>query len=101
MTKVVVDVADVCKQQGVTGYPTFHYYRQGEFVSKYSGARSKQAFLDFFSEQQKQQEQAAKQEEQAAKQEKQPLKQEEQPPKQPPKQEQEQKAKAKTKKEEL
>ncbi|KAI0233262.1 Protein disulfide-isomerase A5 [Lamellibrachia satsuma] len=89
---------DVCKQQGVTGYPTFHYYRQGEFVSKYSGARSKQAFLDFFSEQQKQ---AAKQEEQAAKQEKQPPKQEEQPPKQPPKQEQEQKAKAKTKKEEL
>lgn len=88
----------MCKQQGVTGYPTFHYYRQGEFVSKYSGARSKQAFLDFFSEQQKQ---AAKQEEQAAKQEKQPPKQEEQPPKQPPKQEQEQKAKAKTKKEEL
>jgi len=77
----------------VTGYPTFKYYHQGGFVSKYSGARNKQAFLDFFAEQQEKVA-AAKQ---PPKQEK--PKQEEKP--KPQLKQQDSKAKGKTKKEEL
>ncbi|KAK2166678.1 hypothetical protein NP493_1310g00031 [Ridgeia piscesae] len=84
---------DACQKQGVTGYPTFKYYHQGGFVSKYSGARNKQAFLDFFAEQQEKVA-AAKQ---PPKQEK--PKQEEKP--KPQLKQQDSKAKGKTKKEEL
>lgn len=30
---------DLCKQEGVEGYPTFNYYNYGKFVEKYSGDR--------------------------------------------------------------
>lgn len=30
---------DICKQEGVEGYPTFNYYNYGKFVEKYSGDR--------------------------------------------------------------
>lgn len=30
---------DLCKQEGVDGYPTFNYYNYGKFVEKYNGER--------------------------------------------------------------
>lgn len=30
---------DLCKQEGVDGYPTFNYYNYGKFVEKYTGDR--------------------------------------------------------------
>ncbi|POI35454.1 hypothetical protein CIB84_000794, partial [Bambusicola thoracicus] len=30
---------DLCKQEGVDGYPTFNYYNYGKFVEKYTGER--------------------------------------------------------------
>lgn len=30
---------DLCKQEGVEGYPTFNYYNYGKNVEKYNGER--------------------------------------------------------------
>lgn len=30
---------ELCKQEGVEGYPTFNYYNYGKFVEKYDGDR--------------------------------------------------------------
>lgn len=30
---------ELCKQEGVEGYPTFNYYNYGKFVEKYNGDR--------------------------------------------------------------
>uniref|UniRef100_A0A670HLF2 Protein disulfide-isomerase A5 n=1 Tax=Podarcis muralis TaxID=64176 RepID=A0A670HLF2_PODMU len=30
---------DLCKQEGVDGYPTFNYYNYGKFIEKYNGDR--------------------------------------------------------------
>lgn len=30
---------ELCKQEGVEGYPTFNYYNYGKFVDKYNGDR--------------------------------------------------------------
>nr|XP_014352855.1 PREDICTED: protein disulfide-isomerase A5 [Latimeria chalumnae] len=30
---------DLCKQEGVEGYPTFNYYNYGKYIEKYSGDR--------------------------------------------------------------
>jgi len=30
---------ELCKQEGVEGYPTFNYYNYGKFVEKYGGDR--------------------------------------------------------------
>lgn len=42
---------ELCKQEGVEGYPTFNYYNYGKFLEKYNGERgvsSKQVTLFFF-----------------------------------------------------
>lgn len=38
---------DLCKQEGVEGYPTFNYYNYGKFVEKYSGDRGEAGFIGF------------------------------------------------------
>uniref|UniRef100_A0A672IME7 Thioredoxin domain-containing protein n=1 Tax=Salarias fasciatus TaxID=181472 RepID=A0A672IME7_SALFA len=38
---------DVCKQEGVEGYPTFSYYHYGKFVEKYNGDRGEAGFTGF------------------------------------------------------
>lgn len=30
---------ELCKQEGVEGYPTFNHYNYGKFVDKYNGER--------------------------------------------------------------
>lgn len=30
---------ELCKQEGVEGYPTFNHYNYGKFVEKYNGER--------------------------------------------------------------
>nr|XP_033801425.1 protein disulfide-isomerase A5 [Geotrypetes seraphini] len=38
---------DLCKQEGVEGYPTVNYYNYGKFVEKYLGERSESDFTGF------------------------------------------------------
>ncbi|CAM5146986.1 unnamed protein product [Eretmochelys imbricata] len=38
---------DLCKQEGVDGYPTFNYYNYGKFVEKYNGERGESGFASF------------------------------------------------------
>ncbi|XP_053900334.1 protein disulfide-isomerase A5 isoform X1 [Malaclemys terrapin pileata] len=38
---------DLCKQEGVDGYPTFNYYNYGKFVEKYNGERGESGFATF------------------------------------------------------
>ncbi|KAM8933475.1 protein disulfide-isomerase A5 [Pelodytes ibericus] len=38
---------DLCKQEGVEGYPTFNYYNYGKFSEKYSGERAESGFIGF------------------------------------------------------
>uniref|UniRef100_A0A3Q2GQW5 Protein disulfide isomerase family A, member 5 n=1 Tax=Cyprinodon variegatus TaxID=28743 RepID=A0A3Q2GQW5_CYPVA len=38
---------DLCKQEGVEGYPTFNYYNYGKFVEKYNGDRGEAGFIGF------------------------------------------------------
>ncbi|XP_013927921.1 PREDICTED: protein disulfide-isomerase A5 [Thamnophis sirtalis] len=35
---------DLCKQEGVDGYPTFNYYNYGKFIEKYNGDRVESGF---------------------------------------------------------
>ncbi|KAG8125183.1 putative Protein disulfide-isomerase A5 protein [Naja naja] len=35
---------DLCKQEGVDGYPTFNYYNYGKFIEKYNGDRGESGF---------------------------------------------------------
>jgi protein disulfide-isomerase-like protein len=37
---------DLCKEEDVSGYPTFRLYSNGGFIRKYTGARSKEGFLE-------------------------------------------------------
>ncbi|XP_028847852.1 protein disulfide-isomerase A5 [Denticeps clupeoides] len=38
---------ELCKQEGVEGYPTFNYYNYGKFGDKYSGDRGEAGFTGF------------------------------------------------------
>ncbi|XP_048340459.1 protein disulfide-isomerase A5 [Sphaerodactylus townsendi] len=38
---------DLCKQEGVDGYPTFNYYNYGRFIEKYNGERAESGFSTF------------------------------------------------------
>ncbi|XP_048834761.1 protein disulfide-isomerase A5 [Brienomyrus brachyistius] len=38
---------ELCKQEGVEGYPTFNYYNYGKFSEKYSGDRGEAGFSGF------------------------------------------------------
>uniref|UniRef100_A0A3B3XWP0 Thioredoxin domain-containing protein n=1 Tax=Poecilia mexicana TaxID=48701 RepID=A0A3B3XWP0_9TELE len=38
---------DLCKQEGVEGYPTFNHYNYGKFVEKYNGDRGEAGFIGF------------------------------------------------------
>ncbi|KAG7276430.1 hypothetical protein CRUP_007490 [Coryphaenoides rupestris] len=38
---------ELCKQEGVEGYPTFNYYNYGKFAEKYNGDRGEAGFLGF------------------------------------------------------
>uniref|UniRef100_A0A1A8FWA8 Protein disulfide-isomerase A5 n=2 Tax=Nothobranchius korthausae TaxID=1143690 RepID=A0A1A8FWA8_9TELE len=38
---------ELCKQEGVEGYPTFNYYNYGKFVEKYNGDRGEVGFTGF------------------------------------------------------
>uniref|UniRef100_A0A3B4UFR4 Protein disulfide isomerase family A, member 5 n=1 Tax=Seriola dumerili TaxID=41447 RepID=A0A3B4UFR4_SERDU len=38
---------ELCKQEGVEGYPTFNYYNYGKFVERYSGDRGEAGFTGF------------------------------------------------------
>ncbi|XP_054827326.1 protein disulfide-isomerase A5 [Eublepharis macularius] len=38
---------DLCKQEGVDGYPTFNYYNFGRFIEKYDGDRAESGFSTF------------------------------------------------------
>ncbi|XP_038606569.1 protein disulfide-isomerase A5 [Tachyglossus aculeatus] len=38
---------DLCKQEGVDGYPTFNYYNYGKFAEKYNGERVESDFAAF------------------------------------------------------
>uniref|UniRef100_A0A7N8XBC7 Protein disulfide isomerase family A, member 5 n=1 Tax=Mastacembelus armatus TaxID=205130 RepID=A0A7N8XBC7_9TELE len=38
---------ELCKQEGVEGYPTFNYYNYGKFVEKYNGDRGEEGFTGF------------------------------------------------------
>ncbi|XP_037252984.1 protein disulfide-isomerase A5 [Falco rusticolus] len=38
---------DLCKQEGVDGYPTFNYYNYGKFMEKYTGERRESGFTTF------------------------------------------------------
>ncbi|XP_060630757.2 protein disulfide-isomerase A5 [Anolis sagrei] len=38
---------DLCKQEGVDGYPTFNYYNYGKFIEKYNGDRGESGFSTF------------------------------------------------------
>uniref|UniRef100_A0A7N6BNC9 Thioredoxin domain-containing protein n=1 Tax=Anabas testudineus TaxID=64144 RepID=A0A7N6BNC9_ANATE len=38
---------ELCKQEGVEGYPTFNYYNYGKFVEKYNGDRGEAGFTGF------------------------------------------------------
>lgn len=38
---------DLCKKQGVKGYPTFKYYKKGQFFAPYEGSRTTEDVLKF------------------------------------------------------
>uniref|UniRef100_A0A8C1YIA6 Protein disulfide-isomerase A5 n=1 Tax=Cyprinus carpio TaxID=7962 RepID=A0A8C1YIA6_CYPCA len=38
---------ELCKQEGVEGYPTFNYYNYGKFSEKYNGERGEAGFTGF------------------------------------------------------
>uniref|UniRef100_A0A665WJ13 Thioredoxin domain-containing protein n=1 Tax=Echeneis naucrates TaxID=173247 RepID=A0A665WJ13_ECHNA len=38
---------ELCKQEGVEGYPTFNYYNYGKFVERYNGDRGEVGFTGF------------------------------------------------------
>ncbi|XP_075037249.1 protein disulfide-isomerase A5 [Mixophyes fleayi] len=38
---------DLCKQEGVEGFPTFNYYNYGKFIDKYNGERGESGFVGF------------------------------------------------------
>ncbi|XP_031697744.1 protein disulfide-isomerase A5-like [Anarrhichthys ocellatus] len=38
---------ELCKQEGVEGYPTFVHYNYGKFVEKYNGDREEAGFIGF------------------------------------------------------
>ncbi|KAK7939454.1 hypothetical protein WMY93_002780 [Mugilogobius chulae] len=38
---------ELCKQEGVEGYPTFNYYNYGKFSERYSGDRGEAGFVGF------------------------------------------------------
>ncbi|XP_066543542.1 protein disulfide-isomerase A5 [Amia ocellicauda] len=38
---------DLCKQEGVEGYPTFIYYNYGKYAEKYNGERGESGFIGF------------------------------------------------------
>nr|XP_019956165.1 PREDICTED: protein disulfide-isomerase A5 [Paralichthys olivaceus] len=38
---------ELCKQEGVEGYPTFNQYNYGKFVEKYNGDRGEAGFIGF------------------------------------------------------
>ncbi|KAI3356075.1 hypothetical protein L3Q82_017338 [Scortum barcoo] len=38
---------ELCKQEGVEGYPTFNHYNYGKFVEKYNGDRGEAGFTGF------------------------------------------------------
>ncbi|XP_030065079.1 protein disulfide-isomerase A5 [Microcaecilia unicolor] len=38
---------DLCRQEGVEGYPTLNYYNYGKFMEKYRGERSESGFTGF------------------------------------------------------
>ncbi|KAL3055903.1 hypothetical protein OYC64_018579 [Pagothenia borchgrevinki] len=38
---------ELCKQEGVEGYPTFNHYNYGKFVEKYNGDRGEAGFINF------------------------------------------------------
>uniref|UniRef100_A0A674DZ58 Protein disulfide-isomerase A5 n=1 Tax=Salmo trutta TaxID=8032 RepID=A0A674DZ58_SALTR len=38
---------ELCKQEGVEGYPTFNYYNYGKFAEKYNGERGEAGFIGF------------------------------------------------------
>ncbi|XP_013881156.1 protein disulfide-isomerase A5 [Austrofundulus limnaeus] len=38
---------ELCKQEGVEGYPTFNYYNYGKMVEKYNGDRGEEGFVGF------------------------------------------------------
>ncbi|TRY84850.1 hypothetical protein DNTS_002288 [Danionella cerebrum] len=38
---------ELCKQEGVEGYPTFNYYNYGKFSEKYNGDRGEAGFTGF------------------------------------------------------
>ncbi|KAM4626318.1 protein disulfide-isomerase A5 [Discoglossus pictus] len=38
---------DICKQEGVEGFPTYNYYNYGKFTEKYNGERGESGFVGF------------------------------------------------------
>lgn len=38
---------ELCKQEGVEGYPTFNYYNYGKFSEKYNGERGVSHFISY------------------------------------------------------
>lgn len=38
---------ELCRQEGVEGYPTFNYYNYGKFIEKYEGERMETGFTGF------------------------------------------------------
>lgn len=38
---------DLCQQEAIKGYPTFHYYHYGKFVEKYDSDRTELGFTSF------------------------------------------------------
>ncbi|XP_072274008.1 protein disulfide-isomerase A5 [Pyxicephalus adspersus] len=38
---------ELCKQEGVEGFPTFNYYNYGKFSEKYNGERAESGFIGF------------------------------------------------------
>ncbi|XP_028663912.1 protein disulfide-isomerase A5 isoform X2 [Erpetoichthys calabaricus] len=38
---------ELCKQEGIEGYPTFNYYNYGKFGERYSGERGETGFVTF------------------------------------------------------
>jgi protein disulfide-isomerase len=45
-----VAFGDVCSKNGVTAWPSFMLFKDGEFVEKYTGERTMQAFSDYVEE---------------------------------------------------
>jgi len=41
---------DVCQQEGVRGYPTLRFYKEGAFVEAYKGQREAAAMKDWIAE---------------------------------------------------